>query len=134
MSLCTRQCSICWCFKNLMRIFNKFCSIIARSRFAYATYNFNYFFNFFAIFIELIRSTSILFSLDLKISCAWLKVSLFSLICFFKNRLFSIFVTFLSWLRENDFAEVSRLRAWFHILCFRWNIVVNWTASCERNN
>ena len=132
--LCTRRCSICWCFKNLMQIFNKFCSTIARSRFAYAIRNFNCFFNFFAVFIELIWSTSTSFSFDLKISCAWLKASLFSSTCFFKSKLFSIFVTFLSWLCEDGSAEVSRLRAWLRVSRFRWNIVVNWATSCERNN
>ena len=132
--LCTRRCSICWCFKNLMQIFNKFCLIIARSHSACAICNFNCFFKFFAVFIELIQLISISFSFNLKISYAWLKISLSSSTCFSKNKLSSIFVMFSSWLCEDNFVEVSRLRTWLCILHSQWNIVVNWTASCKQSN
>ena len=121
--LYTQQCSDC-CFRNLMRVFNKFRFVIARSRSVYATRSFSCSLEFFAILIELIRSTSSSFSLDSKVSYAWLKVSSFLSIYFFENKLFSTSIISSIRLCENNFFEISRLRAWLRVSRSRLNIVL----------
>ena len=126
-------CSIC-CFKSLMQVSNQSRSAIKRLRFIYAIRYCNHSLNFFTVFVELIQSTSTLFSFNIKISCAWIKVLSCSSACFFKNELFSILIIFSMRLCENDYVESSQLRAWLRISRSRLNIVANWVASCEGSN
>ena len=128
-----RQCSIYY-FKSLIRVSNKSRSTIKCSRFTCASCCYNCFFNFLAMFIELIRSTSISFSLDIELSCTWIKASSYSSIYFFEDEIFSILITFLIRLCEDDFAESLRLRAWLRVSRSQLNIVVNWAVSYKRNN
>ena len=121
--LCTRRCSDC-CFRNLMQVFNKFRFIIARSRSVYATRRFNCFLEFFAIFIELIRSTSFSFSFDSEVSCTWLRVLSFSSTCSSESKLFSTLIISSIRLCENNSFEVSRLRAWLRVSRSQLNIVL----------
>ena len=107
-----------------MRVFNKFRFVIARSRSAYATRSFSCFFEFFAVFIELIRSTSSSFSLDSEVSCAWLKASLFSSTCSSENKLSSTSIISSIRLCEDNSFEVSRLRTWLRVSRSRLNIVL----------
>ena len=123
-----------YCFKSLIRISNKFHSAIKRSRFICASRCCSYFFNFFAMLIKLIWSTSISSSVDIKASCTWIEALSYSLVYFFENELSSILITSSIRICEDDFAKNSRLQTWLHVSRSRLNIIINWTISCERNN
>ena len=128
-----QQCSIYY-FKHLIQVSNKSNSVIKRSRFSYASCCCSYFFNFLAMFIELIWSTSTSSSLDIEVLYTWIKVSSCSSAYSFKSELFSILITFSIRLCNDDSAESSRLRVWLRVSHSRLNIVANWAASYERNN
>ena len=83
-----------------MQALKKFYSAIKRSRFTYANYYYNY-----------MKSISISFSLDIKVSWARVEAFLCSSIYFSENELSSILITFSIRLCENDFVENLRLRA-----------------------
>ena len=120
-----RQWSTC-CFKslNLMRTSNKSCFAIKRSRFTCANRCCSCFFNSFRVLIDLIWSTLISSSPDIKVLYAWIEVSSCSSTYFSENELSSLLITFSVRFYQDDSVENSQLQAWLHVCILDWILLL----------